>query len=129
MTTCRSISGWTTLPGPYAESPAETSSRWRGGDGLLRARETIRPYQNCTLRLTILKDDGSAVARQSVLKVFHRLGTTGEGIERYRMVALDVPPDADSPRIRKLLEHGAGQGWWHWEEVRVTAAWRSTAAD
>ncbi|MFI8951994.1 DUF4265 domain-containing protein [Streptomyces sp. NPDC053750] len=46
-----------------------------------------------------------------MLEVFHRLGTTGEGIERYRMVALDVPPDAGLPRIRKLLEHGEGQGW------------------
>ncbi|MFD7003025.1 DUF4265 domain-containing protein [Streptomyces mirabilis] len=43
------------------------------------------------------------------------------------MVALDVPPDADLPRIRKLLEHGEGEGWWHWEEGCVTAAWRSTA--
>ncbi|WP_328303262.1 DUF4265 domain-containing protein [Streptomyces sp. NBC_00435] len=61
------------------------------GDGVLWAGETVRPSQNCTIRLIVLKDDGSAAARQSVLEVFHRLGTTGEGIERYRMVALDVP--------------------------------------
>ncbi|MFD4138893.1 hypothetical protein [Streptomyces sp. NPDC058572] len=29
------------------------------------------------------------------------------------MVALEVPPDADLPRIRKLLEHGEAQEWWH----------------
>ncbi|MDX3098804.1 hypothetical protein PV417_30550 [Streptomyces sp. ME19-03-3] len=27
-------------------------------------------------------------------------------------MALDVPPDADLPRIRKLLEHGESEGWW-----------------
>ncbi|MFE1788623.1 DUF4265 domain-containing protein [Streptomyces sp. NPDC059525] len=65
-------------------------------------------------------------ARRSV-EAFHCLGTTGEGIERIRMVALDVPPEADLPRIRKLLEQGEAMGWWHWEEGCVTAAWEAAA--
>ncbi|CAM5385774.1 DUF4265 domain-containing protein [Streptomyces avidinii] len=97
------------------------------GDGVLWAGETVRPSQNCTIRLIVLKDDGSAAARQSVLEVFHRLGTTGEGIEQFRMVALDVPPEADLPRIRTLLEHGEAKEWWHWEEGCVTAAWEAAA--
>ncbi|MFG2388469.1 DUF4265 domain-containing protein [Streptomyces lavendulae] len=64
------------------------------------------------MRLIVLKDDGSATARQSVLSILHRLGTTGEGIEQFHMVALDVPPDL--PRIRALLEHGEAKEWWHW---------------
>ncbi|GHB28854.1 hypothetical protein GCM10010306_021550 [Streptomyces umbrinus] len=67
-------------------------------EGVLWAGETVQPSQNCTIRLIVLKDDGSAAARQSVLEVFHRLGTTGEGIEQFRMVALDVPPQADLPK-------------------------------
>ncbi|MFH8756282.1 DUF4265 domain-containing protein [Streptomyces atroolivaceus] len=94
-------------------------------DGVLYARETIQPSQNCTIRLIVLKDEGSAAARQTVLETFHRLGTTGEGIERFRMVALDVPPEADLPEIRKLLEHGAAKEWWHWEEGCVTSAWEN----
>ncbi|MGW7045141.1 DUF4265 domain-containing protein [Streptomyces avermitilis] len=47
-------------------------------------------------------------------------------MEQFRMVALDVPPDADLTRIRKLLEHGEPKGWWHWEEGAVTDAWRAT---
>ncbi|WP_330320460.1 DUF4265 domain-containing protein [Streptomyces clavifer] len=94
-------------------------------DGVLYARETIQPSQNCTIRLIVLKDEGSAAARQTVLETFHRLGTTGEGIERFRMVALDVPPEADLPKIRKLLEHGAAKEWWHWEEGCVTSAWEN----
>ncbi|WP_030717121.1 DUF4265 domain-containing protein [Streptomyces sp. NRRL S-237] len=97
------------------------------GDGVLWAGETVRPSQNCTIRLIVRKDDGSAAARQSVLEVFHRLGTTGEGIEQFRMVALDVPPEADLPRIRTLLEHGEAKEWWHWEEGCVTAAWEAAA--
>ncbi|MFI7354804.1 DUF4265 domain-containing protein [Streptomyces avidinii] len=97
------------------------------GDGVLWAGETVRPSQNCTIRLIVLKDDGSAAARQSVLEVFHRLGTTGEGIEQFRMVALDVPPEADLPRIRTLLEHGEAKEWWHREEGCVTAAWEAAA--
>ncbi|MFJ2949818.1 DUF4265 domain-containing protein [Streptomyces sp. NPDC087226] len=95
-------------------------------DGVLYARETIQPSQNCTIRLIVLKDEGSAAARQTVLETFHRLGTTGEGIERFRLVALDVPPEADLPKIRKLLEHGAAKEWWHWEEGCVTSAWENT---
>ncbi|WP_299537761.1 DUF4265 domain-containing protein [uncultured Streptomyces sp.] len=98
-------------------------------EGIRWAGETVRSSEHCTIRLIMLKDGGSAAARQSVLKVCHKLGTTGEGIEGFRMVALDVPPGADLPRIRKLLEHGAAEGWWRREEGCVTAAWRSTATD
>ncbi|MFJ3233579.1 DUF4265 domain-containing protein [Streptomyces sp. NPDC086787] len=96
-------------------------------EGVRWAGETVRASENCTIRLIVMKDGGSGAARQTVLETFHRLGTTGEGIERFRMVAFDVPPDADLPRIRKLLEHGDAEGWWHWEEGCVTAAWQATA--
>lgn len=98
-------------------------------DGQRWASETVRASENCTIRLIVMKDGGTTAARQSVLEMFHRLGTTGEGIEQYRMVALDVPPGADLPKIRELLEHGAAEEWWHWEEGCVTAAWRATASE
>jgi hypothetical protein len=96
-------------------------------DGLRWAVETVRASENCTIRLIVRKDGGSVAARQTVLETFHRLGTTGEGIEQFGLVALDVPPTADLLRIRKLLEHGEAKGWWHWEEGCVTAAWRAAA--
>ncbi|MFJ4341675.1 DUF4265 domain-containing protein [Streptomyces sp. NPDC088915] len=96
-------------------------------DGVLRAGETVEPSQNYTIRLVVLKDDGSAAARQSVLEAFRRLGTTGEGIERFGTVAPDVPPQADVPKIRELSEHGEAKEWWHREEGCVTAA-REAAA-
>ncbi|MGW6939393.1 DUF4265 domain-containing protein [Streptomyces xanthophaeus] len=46
-----------------------------------------------------------------------------------RLIVLKVPPTANLPKIRKLLEHGDVKGWWHWEEGCVTAAWKSTASE
>ncbi|MFJ5635005.1 hypothetical protein ACIQF5_20500 [Streptomyces goshikiensis] len=48
-------------------------------------------------------------------------------MERFGMVALEVPPQADLLKIRELLEHGETKEWWHWEEGCVTAAWEATA--
>ncbi|WP_279933486.1 DUF4265 domain-containing protein [Streptomyces chengmaiensis] len=38
-------------------------------EGILWAGDTVQPSQNCTIRLIVLKDEGSAATRQSVLKV------------------------------------------------------------
>ncbi|WP_103502816.1 MULTISPECIES: DUF4265 domain-containing protein [unclassified Streptomyces] len=95
--------------------------------GVLWAGDTVQPSQHCTIRLILLKDAGSVAARQSVLEAFHRLGTTGEGNQHFRMVALDVPPQADLAGIRELLEHGARSEWWQWEEGCVTADWKAVA--
>ncbi|MET8182922.1 DUF4265 domain-containing protein [Streptomyces sp. NPDC005336] len=45
-------------------------------EGVRWAGETVKASPNCTIRLIVLKDGGSAAARQSVLETF--LGTTGE---------------------------------------------------
>ncbi|MEU3795552.1 DUF4265 domain-containing protein [Streptomyces fructofermentans] len=95
-------------------------------DGFLWAGETAQPSQNCTSRLIVQKYAGSVAARQSLLEAFHRLGATGEGIERFRMVALDVPPQADLMKIRELLERDETKEWWHWEKGCVTPAWEAT---
>ncbi|MFJ6572236.1 DUF4265 domain-containing protein [Streptomyces sp. NPDC091292] len=97
-------------------------------EGLWWAGETVRASDNCTIRLIVLKDGGSVAARQTVLDTFHRLGTTGEGIEQYQMVALGIPPTAELSKIRELLVHGEAEEWWHWEEGCVTAAWRATTS-
>jgi hypothetical protein len=98
-------------------------------DGLRWAVEIAQASGHCTFRLIVLRDGGSEIARREVLESFHRFGTTGEGIEQFGMVALDVPPDADYGRIRELLEHGEAQGWWEWDEGCATAAWIATAAN
>ncbi|WUJ90010.1 DUF4265 domain-containing protein [Streptomyces mirabilis] len=60
-------------------------------------------------------------ARQSVINAFQELGVDGEGIERFGMVALDVPPAADVAKVQRLLNHGVSEEWWDMEEECITA--------
>ncbi|MFJ7099220.1 hypothetical protein ACIQWL_55790 [Streptomyces mirabilis] len=40
-----------------------------------------------------------------MINAFQELGVDGEGIERFGMVALDVPPAADVAKVQRLLNH------------------------
>lgn len=100
--------------------PDEEGVRWAG--------EVVRRSENCTIRLIVFRDGGSGAARQSVINAFQQLGVDGEGIERFGMVALDVPPTADLAKVQRLLNHGAAEEWWDMEEGCITAQWRATSA-
>jgi hypothetical protein len=97
-------------------------------DGARWAGRVVRPSNNCTIRLIVFRDKGSAAARQSVISAFHALGAGGEGIERFGMVSLDIPPEAKIGKIKQLLHHGVDQEWWDLEEGCITDAWRTTEA-
>ncbi|WP_326726103.1 DUF4265 domain-containing protein [Streptomyces sp. NBC_00243] len=79
------------------------------------ADEVVRRSENCTIRLIVSRDGGSRAARQSVIDAFHELGVDGEGMKRFRMVALNVPPTADLAEMQRLLDHGVTEEWWHME--------------
>ncbi|MEU9401654.1 DUF4265 domain-containing protein [Streptomyces sp. NPDC048242] len=98
----------------------EEGVRWGG--------EVVRRSENCTVRLIVLRDGGSGAARQSVLSAFRELGVDGEGIERFGMVALDIPPTADLAKVQRLLRHGVAKEWWDMEEGCITARWRAVSA-
>ncbi|MDI3347418.1 DUF4265 domain-containing protein [Streptomyces sp. AJ-1] len=93
--------------------PDDAGVRWAG--------QMVRRSENCTIRLIVLRDSGSEAARQSVLNAFNELGVSGEGIERFRMVALDVPPTTDLAKVQKLLNHGVAKEWWDMAEGCITA--------
>ena len=103
-----------------ATEPDEEGVRWAG--------EVVRRSENCTIRLIVLRDDGSAAARQSVINAFRELDVCGEGIERFTMVALDIPPTADLVKAQRLLNHGVAKELWHMEEECITAHWRAMSA-
>ncbi|AQU67731.1 DUF4265 domain-containing protein [Streptomyces niveus] len=92
-------------------------------DGRLWAGDVVRNSENCTIRLIVLRDGGTAAARQSVLNASWELRVGGEGVDQFRMIALDVPPEADLRKVQQLLDHGESKGWWHVEEGCVTPAW------
>ncbi|MEV7335556.1 DUF4265 domain-containing protein [Streptomyces sp. NPDC094014] len=102
-----------------ATEPDEDGVRWAG--------EVVRRSENCTIRLIVFRDGGSGPARQSVINTFQQLGVAGEGIERFGMVALDVPPSADLAKVQRLLKHGVAEEWWDMEEGCITARWRATS--
>ncbi|MER5691178.1 DUF4265 domain-containing protein [Streptomyces mirabilis] len=101
------------------EADEEEGVRWAG--------EVVRRSKNCTIRLIVFRDGGSGAARQSVIHAFHELGVCGEGIERFGMVALDVPPTADLAKVQRLLNHGVAKEWWDTEEGCITAQWRAAS--
>ncbi|MFD8672404.1 DUF4265 domain-containing protein [Streptomyces seoulensis] len=100
--------------------PDEEGVRWAGA--------VVRCSGNCTIRLIVFRDGGSGPARQSVINAFRDLGVDGEGIGRFGMVALDVPPTADLAKVRRLLDHGVVKEWWDMEEGCITDRWRAVSA-
>ncbi|MFF1423206.1 DUF4265 domain-containing protein [Streptomyces sp. NPDC058280] len=97
-------------------------------DGVRWAGDVVRRSENCAIRLIVHRGGGSGAARGSVLNAFHELGVCGEGIERFGMVSLDVPPTADLAKVQRLLNHGVAKEWWDMEEGCITAAWRTAAS-
>lgn len=61
--------------------------------------------------------------------MFAPLGATGEGIEQYTMVALDIPVRAQIAAIKRLLFQGQRDGWWEYEESCIGAAWQAAEPD
>ncbi|WP_143133822.1 DUF4265 domain-containing protein [Actinoplanes philippinensis] len=57
---------------------------------------------------------------------FVRFGLGGEVFSsEFPLVAFDVPADADLGGIKRQLDEGAEQGWWHYEVGCGTDAWWS----
>ncbi|MGW3337040.1 DUF4265 domain-containing protein [Streptomyces sp. NPDC001009] len=63
-----------------------------------------------------------------MINAFRELGVGGEGMERFGMVALDVPPTADLAKVRRLLGNGVVKEWWDVEEGCITDRWRAVSA-
>jgi hypothetical protein len=68
-------------------------------------------------------------SRQRVLDAFAPLGVTGEGVQQFGMVALDVPPDIDLAAVKRLLREGSRAGWWEYEEGCIGDAWSAADSD
>lgn len=94
-----------------------------GSDDALWATERAEWSGRLTIRV-IPRSEGSLNGnRQAVLDAFEPLGVSGEGIEQYNMVALDVPSDADLAAVKGLLRAGEADGRWDYEEGCVSDAW------
>ncbi|MEM9656697.1 MAG: DUF4265 domain-containing protein, partial [Actinomycetota bacterium] len=83
-----------------------------GSDGVLWAIAPVRWSGRLTIRVIPRADGQLRGDRQAVLDTFGAHGVTGEGIEQYGMVALDIPADADFPYLKSLLVAGEADGRW-----------------
>ncbi len=94
-----------------------------GNDDVLWATGRAEWSGRLTIRIVPSRDGPLHGDRQAVLDSFEVLGVTGEGIEHYNMVALDVPADADLAAVKQLLRAGEADGRWDYEEGCVSEAW------
>jgi hypothetical protein len=81
----------------------------------------------CAIRIIPYWDGPRREVLQRVLDAFAPLGVSGEGLQQYGIVALEVPPDVDLAAVQRLLRQGEREDWWTYEEGCVGDAW--TAAD
>jgi len=94
-----------------------------GSDGVLWATEKVRWSGRFTIRVIPRRDGPLAADRQAVLDAFAPFGVSGEGVEQYGMVALDVPPVAELSAVKALLRAGEADGRWYFEEGCIGDDW------
>jgi hypothetical protein len=97
----------------------------RNDDGQLQADERLQWSGHCTIRIIVFRDGPLSGSPQRILDMFTPLGVTGEGIEQFSLVALDIPPDADIAAVKRLLREGERDGSWEYEEGCISDAWEA----
>lgn len=92
------------------------------GEGVLWAGERVSWAGHQTLRVTPRKQQPSLSCAE-VLERFAVLGVTGEELEEYQLVALDVPPDTEPGPVKSLLTTGTDEQLWWYEEACIASSW------
>lgn len=92
-------------------------------DGALWAMERVEWSGWGTIRVIPRPDGPLAGSLAAVLEEFGLLDVSGEGLEQYGIVALEIPPDADLGAIKDRLASGERSGLWYFEEGCVSQAW------
>jgi hypothetical protein len=101
----------------------------RDVDGQLWVQEKLKASGYCAIRLTLAPDSPlgpSSAGVDAILDKFAALGVTGSGM--FGLAVIDVPPNADLHRVRLLLNIGQRDGWWDFDELCVTDAWKEATS-
>jgi xanthine dehydrogenase molybdopterin-binding subunit B len=94
-----------------------------GDDDVLWATERVEWSGKHTIR--VIPRSSAGMTASQVRETFEPLRVTGEVLQQYRMVALDVPADAPLADVKALLRRGEREGWWDFEEACVGDPWLS----
>ena len=77
-----------------------------------RFRGVVEPGGHSTIRLWV--NDEASVA--SVRAELRSLGCDSEGTYLPKLIALDIPPEAEFGRVMQFIRSGAERGMWDYEE-------------
>jgi hypothetical protein len=94
-----------------------------GSDGVLWATRRTEWGGRMTVRVVPRRSGPLAGDLQAVLDAFAPLGVTGEGVQQYGMIALDISGDAPLAEVKSLLAAGERDGRWDYEEGLVSQEW------
>ena len=95
-------------------------------EGLHWAGERVEASGNCTVRILPVPSGPLGPSAEAVHERLAPFGLGGESFSAdFPLVAFTVPAEADLGPIKALLRRGEMEGWWHFEEPCITAAWRS----
>jgi hypothetical protein len=96
-----------------------------GSDGVLWAVDRVRWSRRLTIRVIPRTDGALQGDYRAVLERFAPFGVSGEVIAQYRLVALDIPADADHRSLKAVLQRGEDDGLWDFEEACISDEWAS----
>lgn len=120
------------LSAPWAAPNAAKADVFRvqrGTDGQLWALEKLEASGFCAIRVGLAPDSPLGPVKHrvdAILDKFTALGITGDGM--FGLAVIDVPPDADLYLVRQLLDTGQRDGWWDYDELCVTEAWKAATS-
>lgn len=96
------------------------------GSGVLWAGERVTWGGHQSLRVTPRSEGLTPTTCAQVQAEFAALGLTGEELEEYSIVALDVPPGMPEQAVKDLLVTGAQAHRWWYEEACIGPNWPAT---
>ncbi|MFI1378054.1 DUF4265 domain-containing protein [Embleya sp. NPDC020886] len=97
-----------------------------GARGALQFVEKVSWSGNCTVRIILYESGEFPGGPNGIIGAFARLGVQAEGIEKFGMISLNVPPSADILGIKGLLARGSEADWWDYEESCIGNAWANS---
>lgn len=90
--------------------------------------EVVERSDHVTVRLVCFRAGPLAGDLPRALAPFTAVGVYGEGLPQYGLLALDIAPNDPLDQVVDVLRRGQADGWWEYEEGRVTDAWLKASA-
>lgn len=87
-------------------------------DGQLFYRSTLESSTNSLIRVVCYSDSARAEVREKLSE----MGCSTESIERYRLVAVDLPAEVLIQDVRRILDDDCDQDLWDYEEPLLRGA-------